>query len=133
MALSKRPFENKVTKAMLTSVVSPPIRRGKGIMPLWLRLEYNHIKEPEALLIDAEAALCEARLPFCQSNIAKDKLICHVSNFHSGACTPDTCVVLRTTGKCPFIRVTYMSKQKSCDFMQVAPMPVAEAQYWRLS
>jgi hypothetical protein len=32
-------------------------------MPLWLRLEYNHITEPETLLIEAEAALCEARLP----------------------------------------------------------------------
>ena len=103
------------------------------MMPLWLRLEYNHISEPEALLIEAEAALCAARLPFCKSNIAKDTLICHVSNFHSGACTPDTCVVLRKTGRCPLIHVTYMSKQKGCDFRQVAPMPVAEAQYWRLS
>ena len=118
-------------KAMLTSVVGPSTLHGVNSVPLWLRLELNHIREPETLLREAEAALREARSSFHNPDVAEDNLICHVKKYHSGVCTPGTCVTLRRTKKCPLIHVTYLMKQKVCS--QAAPNPVAQAEYWSLS
>ena len=65
-------------KAMLTSVVGPSTLHGVNYVPLWLRLELNHIREPETLLREAEAALREARSSFHNPDVAEDNLICHV-------------------------------------------------------